>query len=203
MSSRRNRIARKPPATIERDNAVPHRRVIQEAPLPNWPILMATAMAARYLSLDENSFALVTQRAGVRPVDLGLAMVRWRRSELDRFVNNLPGTAGLSKIDCHAPDPGHTEVIVSRVVDELARRSLFGNPVNSQSTTREALGIKEVAHSIGVSRSTVYKLINEGRLPTTKIGGRVLVLRSDLEALLQRPDPEPSGRARPGRRARV
>ena len=31
--------------------------------LPNWPILLATELAARYLSLDERTFALVVEKA--------------------------------------------------------------------------------------------------------------------------------------------
>ena len=36
----------------------------------------------------------------------------------------------------------------------------------------------------GVSRSTVYKLATEGRLPLRKIGGRSLIRIEDAEALL-------------------
>jgi hypothetical protein len=35
-----------------------------------WPALMPLAMAARYLSLDENSFRLVTAEASIGTVDL-------------------------------------------------------------------------------------------------------------------------------------
>ena len=182
---------------------MPRPRAIEEAPLPNWPILMGTAMAARYLSLDENSFALVTYRAGVHPVDLGLAMVRWRRNELDRLVNNLPANSGLSGVDRPAADPDRTEAIVSRVVDELSRRTLPREPaVPHTGSVSEAMGLNDAAKAIGVGRTTIYKLIAEGRLATKRFGRRVLVRRADLEALLQQPDPEAAERGTLRRRVR-
>lgn len=169
---------------------MPRPRKIEEAPLPNWPILMSTALAARYLSMDENSFVQVTRRAGVRPVDLGLAMVRWRRGELDRLVNDLPATSGLSGALDPVPDAERAATIAKRVVDELASRASALTPLSYHSPPREALGIKEAAAAIGVSRSTIYRLINDRALPTKKIAGRVLLRRSDLEALLRGPGPD-------------
>lgn len=36
------------------------------------------------------------------------------------------------------------------------------------------LGVPEIAAALGIGRSTVYELINEGRLPTLKLGRRTL-----------------------------
>lgn len=47
-----------------------------------------------------------------------------------------------------------------------------------------ALSVTEASRVSGLSRTTIYGLINEGDLPRVKIGTRTLVLRSDLEALL-------------------
>ena len=46
-------------------------------------------MAAGYLSLDENNLLRVAHAGGVRPVDLGLELTRWRRNDLDRLVAKL------------------------------------------------------------------------------------------------------------------
>ena len=51
---------------------------------------MPLAMAARYLSLDENSFQLVIAEARIGTVDLGLELERWRKSDLDRLLRQLP-----------------------------------------------------------------------------------------------------------------
>ena len=49
---------------------------------------------------------------------------------------------------------------------------------------RRALRINDFCKAYGVSRSTVYKLATEGRLPLRKIGGRSLIRIEDAEALL-------------------
>jgi excisionase family DNA binding protein len=48
-----------------------------------------------------------------------------------------------------------------------------------------ALRVNEAAVAAGISRSTIYKLMTDGKLRTTKVGGRRLILREDLQALLQ------------------
>lgn len=59
-------------------------------PLPNWPATLTTEMAARYLMVGENTFRAIAARSGIRPVDLGASLVRWRRSDLDGLVDKLP-----------------------------------------------------------------------------------------------------------------
>ena len=48
-----------------------------------------------------------------------------------------------------------------------------------------ALRVNEASIAAGISRSTIYKLMTSGKLRTTKVGGRRLILREDLQALLQ------------------
>ena len=50
---------------------------------------------------------------------------------------------------------------------------------------RRALRINDAARLYGVGRSTIYKMMNAGKLRTVKIGGRRLIPRDVLEALLQ------------------
>lgn len=47
-----------------------------------------------------------------------------------------------------------------------------------------ALRINDAVAVCGLSRATLYRLMGEQRLPTTKVGGRRLILRDDLIALL-------------------
>lgn len=49
---------------------------------------------------------------------------------------------------------------------------------------RAALGIREAAEYVGLGRSTVYKLLEEGRLTSRKIGSRRLVLRESCDKFL-------------------
>lgn len=46
--------------------------------------------------------------------------------------------------------------------------------------------IDEVASMLGLSRTTVYKLIEDGHLKRIKVGARTLIRATDVEALLQR-----------------
>jgi excisionase family DNA binding protein len=49
---------------------------------------------------------------------------------------------------------------------------------------RLALRINDAVLVSGLSRSTLYKLVTAGRLSAIKVGGRRLILREDLQALL-------------------
>jgi hypothetical protein len=66
---------------------MPH---IPAADLPNWPSLMDVHAAAAYLAISEGSFRKLAARSGIQPVDLGLSVMRWRRSDLDRLIEKLP-----------------------------------------------------------------------------------------------------------------
>ena len=50
---------------------------------------------------------------------------------------------------------------------------------------RRALRINDAAAAYGVGRSTIYKLMQEGKLATVKVAGRRLVPCDNMEALLR------------------
>ena len=52
------------------------------------------------------------------------------------------------------------------------------------SSERLALRILEVSAITGLSRSTLYKLMGEGKLRSVKAGKRRLIMRTDLESCL-------------------
>ena len=49
---------------------------------------------------------------------------------------------------------------------------------------RIALRIRDASIVSGLSRSTLYELLKAGKLRAVKVGGRRLILRESLEALL-------------------
>lgn len=49
---------------------------------------------------------------------------------------------------------------------------------------KKALSPEEVAELLGVSRSTIYREMSRGKLPSTKVGARRLIMLPDLEAYL-------------------
>ncbi len=59
------------------------------------------------------------------------------------------------------------------------------NTYNVRPNDKFALRVKEAANLSGLSRSTLYKLLSARKLRDVKIGGRRLILREDLEALLR------------------
>jgi excisionase family DNA binding protein len=53
-----------------------------------------------------------------------------------------------------------------------------------QKQERRALSIKEAAQVCGLSRATLYRLLNDGKLTTIKVGARRLVPVASVDALL-------------------
>lgn len=49
---------------------------------------------------------------------------------------------------------------------------------------RLTYSIPEAGHALGVGKSTIYKLIGEGRLNLMKIGTRSLIRADDLRAVI-------------------
>lgn len=47
-----------------------------------------------------------------------------------------------------------------------------------------AYRIEDAAAAIGISRSTMYEYVKDGRIPSRKIGTATVIRRSDLEAFL-------------------
>jgi excisionase family DNA binding protein len=68
-----------------------------------------------------------------------------------------------------------------------------------------ALTIPDARRESGVGRSKIYEAIAAGELPARKLGRRTLILADDLRAWLEHlpkvTPPEPSRRARIGRKA--
>ena len=48
-----------------------------------------------------------------------------------------------------------------------------------------ALSIPAAASYLSISRASIYRLIKAGDLPRVKVGGRSLIRRSDVDALLR------------------
>ena len=56
--------------------------------------------------------------------------------------------------------------------------------ISTKPDEKRALRVNEAAAQYGMSRSTIYKIMAEGTLRTVKIGGRRLIPRDALEALI-------------------
>lgn len=51
---------------------------------------------------------------------------------------------------------------------------------------RKAYKVNEVALALGLSRTTIYKLIGDGELRRIKLGATTLIAADSVDALLQR-----------------
>lgn len=69
----------------------------------------------------------------------------------------------------------------------------MSTPSTTTQPTKLAYSVTEAAQALGVGRSTLYKLLTDGDLPSTTIGTRRLIFREDLDDFVQRhrnPRPE-------------
>lgn len=55
------------------------------------------------------------------------------------------------------------------------------------TTDQRCFQPKDAAAYLGISRSTIWRYIRAGKLPTMKLGAIVLIEKSALDALLQTP----------------
>ena len=56
---------------------------------------------------------------------------------------------------------------------------------NIPTSEKITLRVNEAQAVSGLSRSTIYELLKAGKLRAVKVGGRRLILRESLQALLQ------------------
>lgn len=57
----------------------------------------------------------------------------------------------------------------------------------SQETVQpHSFGVSDAARYIGMGRTRLYELIGSGDLRSLRVGGRRLILRTDLEAFIAR-----------------
>jgi excisionase family DNA binding protein len=59
------------------------------------------------------------------------------------------------------------------------------NFLGKEKQERRALSMKEAAAACGLSRATLYRLLNDGKLTTIKVGARRLVPVGAIDALMR------------------
>ena len=147
-----------------------------------WPALMTAEMAARYTSLDSGTFERVTARYAAHPVDLDEETIRWRKSDLDQLIRRLATKPAFLVANSPSRLGRLDDAEIDRIANAVARR-LEGMAPSGQ---RALVSIKEGSSLLGVSRSTIYRLINEGELSTRQIGRRTLIPMNEIQAILDR-----------------
>lgn len=67
--------------------------------------------------------------------------------------------------------------------------------MTTKNVERLAYSVSEVAEVLGMSEATVYVHLKDGTIPSVKLGGRRLIRRDVLDALLRGDQPESGGAA--------
>lgn len=89
---------------------------------PDWPALMSVEKAAAYLDISEKTFAALAARNGVRPVETGFRVLRWRRRDLDQLVDSLPARSTDDGCGVAAQAPDAAAEALKRVQALATRR---------------------------------------------------------------------------------
>ena len=148
--------------------------------IDGWPTLMSLDLALRYLSIDEASFFAVADDYCVEAVEVRPNMPRWKKADLDRLLKRLPTWRGLAATHRQPEKLAISDADLERLAVAISRHMGSGDV----AVPSELVSIKDASRMVGLGRTTLYNLINEGRLETRQIGRRRLVLRSSIAALL-------------------
>jgi excisionase family DNA binding protein len=80
-------------------------------------------------------------------------------------------------------DPWPTQA----VVDRLRRLQVDkGQSIEVAPGLRMAISVNEAASALGMSASTIWKLIAHGRIPVVRLGRRTLIKVEELQRVLTR-----------------
>jgi excisionase family DNA binding protein len=58
-------------------------------------------------------------------------------------------------------------------------------------TLKRYLSVKEICARLPICKSLVYRLVRDGTIPSTRLGGKILVPEEGLVAILRQPVEEP------------
>jgi hypothetical protein len=72
-----------------------------------WPALLTTELACAYVCLSVASFRFLAAKLDVSPVECGgLAVTRWRKTDLDRLIDSLPARGAEMTVEpANSTDP--------------------------------------------------------------------------------------------------
>lgn len=95
------------------------------------------------------------------------------------------GTVFIAKtLDSHYCSPKYGKVAWKRKKDAKAKDAKSETIAHHIPDIREYISVKEAVALFGVERTTLYRLIHTGRIPSINIGKRLTrIKRSDLEQL--------------------
>ncbi len=90
--------------------------------------------------------------------------------------------------ESHIPLKFETDCTDDKIKNENQPEKTF-NIGQKQMTNEEVLNIKEVSIYLKIPVSTLYKLIQEGKVPAIKLGKHWRFMKKDLEMLFEQKSP--------------
>lgn len=121
-----------------------------------------TGTACLYLLLGRRHFERLAERWQITPVDAGENTTLWHRTDLDVLIKRLPTDALLS-VARPVPTVTLDCATVGQIAEAVARR-LVSLPVAATLFTTQFLSIRDTCLRLGLSRSTIHRMIAEGKL---------------------------------------
>lgn len=155
---------------------MPRERILIEG----WPTLLPAPMAARYLSLDDEAFDELVDRYAIHAVEPAPGEFRWKRADLDRLLRRLPAAPHPSGVRRRAVIELGDDT-VQRIAAAFERR-LIDKPADDP---KAVLTVRKTTELLCLSKSSIYRMIEDGRLETRRVGGRRLIRRRSVELLLE------------------
>lgn len=145
-----------------------------------WPALLTEEMAARYISIELTSFQKVAARMGLQSVEVEEGVVRWRKGDLDHLVKRLRSVPAVVMQSAPVGSSRFSDVEIEKIAAAVAQR-LGGSTSRPQAAL---VSIKDACALLGVARTTIYRMINDGEFVPRHIGRRTLIPMSQIQALL-------------------
>ena len=147
-----------------------------------WPALLTLERACDYLSLDHDAFLSLMAKWRIEAVEVGGHQTMWRTRDLDALLRKLPTVKSAPL----APDRGEIiqsgQMALEKIAETIEAR-LQGKLAVAHDRPQLA-SIRETCAQLGLSRTKIYSLINEGRLQVRRIGGRTMITQVSIDALV-------------------
>lgn len=149
-----------------------------------WPALMSTEMAARYLSVDEQTLLRLVDQFHNPAIEIEGLSIRWRKQDLDRLIKKLP----LVSPSVREADRPRLLKLDSSQLDKLAEQVARRIECAQPNTISKLVSINDACAILGLGRTSVYRMIKDGTLQVRRIGRRTLLLKEEIEAILDGSD---------------
>jgi excisionase family DNA binding protein len=97
----------------------------------------------------------------------------------------VPASISQEQITAAAGTLGLQPALLATMLKDYGLLRSYGRVAHqSQLSQKPVLTVLEASRLLGVSKNTLYRLIKDGTLPHHKTEGRTLLLRADIDYLL-------------------